>query len=113
MNDILVFPRPARKPYRKMPLANQPPILLHHQPKPTTVVASVIATSDGERVTGIARSWAKGDSARCRLCRDCSAVGDVCIVVTTAVLRPGEAALFDSTPYAFERVEDRVRVVEG
>lgn len=45
-------------------------------------------------VTAIARLWAPGDTARCRLCEVCTARGDLCVVGTTEQIPDEEMWLF-------------------
>lgn len=47
-----------------------------------------------EGVTAIARAWAPGDAARCRLCRECTACDDLCVVQVAAPVADEDASLF-------------------
>lgn len=57
-------------------------------------ISTHIATLHG--ITAITRVWLEGDAAECRLCQTCVAKDDVCLVQTTDVVAPGEAASYDS-----------------
>jgi hypothetical protein len=66
------------------------PRTLEFQPKP---IESEAFRLDGS--TTIRREWHPGDTARCRLCDDCHARRNVCVVVDFNVTDE-EAYLFDS-----------------
>lgn len=46
-------------------------------------------------VTAIMRRWREGDVARCKLCSDCCAEGDTCLIATSRYVGKGEASLFE------------------
>lgn len=64
------------------------------QPMP---IRTLVARMDvaGTTVTGVTRLWKEGDCARCRLCPECAAADNVCLVMLNRVVTKGEAALFD------------------
>jgi hypothetical protein len=59
------------------------------QPTPTTTIVS-----RKRGMTSIARLWADGDEAKCRLCPSCRAADGMCLVTTTRPVADDDAELF-------------------
>jgi hypothetical protein len=64
------------------------------QPRPIGVLLCVLPCGTTQS-TAIARAWAPGDPARCRLCPSCSVdANNVCLVVAPGRVPDSDAALF-------------------
>jgi hypothetical protein len=63
------------------------------QPRPIQTLV-VCMDVGGGTVTGIARVWKKGDPARCRLCPECAAADDVCMLMVNKPVAEADAPLF-------------------
>lgn len=55
--------------------------VIRMQPRPVLTQMCHLRTRAGQVVTAIARHWEPGDTGRCRLCPDCCANADVCLVM--------------------------------
>jgi hypothetical protein len=67
------------------------------QPRPTRTKVSHYRSAEGEAVTAIARMWAPGQSGpqgRCRLCRNCTARDDSCLIQVGVFVPREDAELF-------------------
>lgn len=65
-------------------------------PKPIAVLAAHRQDGSGNWTTSIARRWADGDPGRCRLCAECTACEDVCLLVVPGRYDADEAEFYRS-----------------
>ncbi|AGA28736.1 hypothetical protein [Singulisphaera acidiphila] len=77
-----------------------PPILRFEYPQPRPVQWFVASHAPLWPTTAIARVWANGDEARCRLCpgRECMASHGVCLVLISKAVPAEDAGLFKLDP---------------
>lgn len=100
MIATLPFPR-SRRPARKLPLADQPPVLLSCQPTPVATHVTRMFAGD-TFYSAIARVWGDGDEHRCRLCDSCSASNGVCLRAVNRFVSDDEARLYSTVGFRTE-----------
>jgi hypothetical protein len=57
-------------------------------------MVSRLQIGGGRVASSILRKWRPGDTAKCRLCPECTAFADTCLVSTLGRVGKGEAAAF-------------------
>jgi hypothetical protein len=65
------------------------------QPRPVEVRTAQVRVDRGA-ATAIYRAWAPGDVARCRLCPNCSAYRDACLIVVGQLVSKESGATFST-----------------
>jgi hypothetical protein len=65
------------------------------QPMPIKTIACQIYVS-GQAITSIHRRWKPGESSRCTRCKDCSACGDECLILTNAFAKGDDPRAFST-----------------
>ena len=79
------------------------PATLPFHPKPIGLHVAHMPMGGGRTVTSIVRHWREGATAGCRLCVNCGAKGDVCLVVVDQYVPREEAAAFSTRGLVWKR----------
>ena len=66
------------------------------QPRPIQTLACRVPVGFAT-VTAIYRRWANGDEKRCRLCDQCTAQGDGCLLTVGQLVPVGQTAMYDAS----------------
>jgi len=72
------------------------PTILPFHPKPIGLHVAHMPMGDGQVVTSIVRRWREGATAGCRLCLNCGARDNVCLVLVDQYVPREEADAFST-----------------